>query len=465
MNTLRCLLLALAGFAGLGTVGAQSPVKPNPVVIPGPADRLFGEIVLDGSITNWWGRPTAELRTEAAGGNADAELALARVLLSGPDRSQHLEEARQRIARAADGNQSQAQYLMGYLALHPEPFFPGGEYVQDFGSAVDWFELSAAGGSVRACYEIAQLYNFGKLPRNYREVERWYQKAAERGHTPSTRALVDLFRADHTNADGSKFPANPAKTEQWQSVLEDQLRRQEKGNRAPVGGRGSAPDSTASPKPSASPTPTPTPLREPEIPQDIVAEMASSLGPRELQFFKQALSNALERGNEIPGVSTPRGGKSRASARDLLTQAQTLETAAQTPEQREEVLQRYGQVPRFPVTAEARAAASGILRIYREARLDPEHTAPRPLLPLDPELLPNPEEQLQLAELLLRGNAFIQAQPWVATPRLLTLARQGNATAMRRIGELWKQGAGGNADPEEAARWFARAAAMEAKKP
>jgi len=37
---------------------------------------------------------------------------------------------------------------------------------------------------------------------------------------------------------------------------------------------------------------------------------------------------------------------------------------------------------------------------------------------------------------------------------------------MRRIGELWKQGAGGNADPEEAARWFARAAAVEkAKKP
>jgi hypothetical protein len=44
---------------------------------------------------------------------------------------------------------------------------------------------------------------------------------------------------------------------------------------------------------------------------------------------------------------------------------------------------------------------------------------PRPLLPLDPELLPNPEEQLQLAELLMSGNAFIQAQPWMATPRLL----------------------------------------------
>jgi len=95
----------------------------------------------------------------------------------------------------------------------------------------------------------------------------------------------------------------------------------------------------------------------------------------------------------------------------LLTEAQAADSAAQTPAQRETALQRYGQVPRFPVTDEARAAAKGILRIYREARLDPQHPEPRPFLPPDPELLPEPGDQLQLANLLLRGNEFVPARP------------------------------------------------------
>ena len=450
MNALRCLLLALAGFAGFESARAQASVSSNSVVIPGPADRLFGEIVLNGPITNWWGRPPAALRTEAERGNADAALALARVLLSGPDRSQHFEEARQHIARAADGNQSQAQYLMGYLALNPQPYFPGGEYVQDFGSAVDWFELSAAGGSVRACYEIAQLYNYGKLPRNYSEVERWFQKAAERGHIPSTRALVDLFAFDHSNADGSRFPANPAKRKQWQNVLKDQLRENEPTSVAAV--RKTAPAPTRAPDP--------IPDRGAGLQPDQLAEMMRAVGPRELPFLKRALSNAMERGNH-PELTAPSG----ESPRVLLTEAQTAQASARTAAQWEAVLQQYGKVPRFPVTAEAREAAKGILRIYREARLDPNHQGPRPSLPLDPELLPKSEERLQLAELLLRGNAFVPAEPWTATPWLLTLAREGNATAMRRIGELWKDGVGGTADPEEAARWFARAAKVEASPP
>ena len=339
---------------------------------------------------------------------------------------------------------------MGYLVLNPQPYFPGGEYVQDFGSAADWFELSAAGGSVRACYELAQLYNYGKLPRDYTEAERWYQKAAERGHVPSIRALVDLFRSDHTNADGSKFSADPAKRRQWQAVLEDQKRKMDS----------TVVQTAPTTAPAATRTPDPTPGQGAGLQPDQLAEMMRSLEPQELNHFKQALSNAMERGN-LPELTAPSG----KSPRVLLTEAQNAEASAQTAAQWEVVLQRYGKVPRFPVTAEAREAAKGILRIYREARLDPHHQGPRPPLPFDPDLLPKAEERLQLAELLLRGNDFVPAEPWTATPWLLNLAREGNATAMRRIGELWKEGVGGTTDPAEAARWFARAAKAEAFPP
>lgn len=82
-------------------------------------------------------------------------------------------------------------------------------------------------------------------------------------------------------------------------------------------------------------------------------------------------------------------------------------------------------------------------------------------IPKSPEEVQDPEVCFQIAELLWSGTAEIQRRPQQAIQWYLAAARAGSAPAMRRLGRLWEEGAAGQADPDEARRWYRRAEAAE----
>lgn len=82
-------------------------------------------------------------------------------------------------------------------------------------------------------------------------------------------------------------------------------------------------------------------------------------------------------------------------------------------------------------------------------------------IPGSPEEVQDPAVRYQIAELLWSGTAELPRRPQQAIHWYLAAARAGSAPAMRRLGQLWEEGAAGQPDPDEARRWYRRAEAAE----
>lgn len=106
---------------------------------------------------------------------------------------------------------------------------------------------------------------------------------------------------------------------------------------------------------------------------------------------------------------------------------------------------------------------SDLSKLTRELKSAERHEVAELIrqLPESPQDVKDPAVRYQTAELLWAGTASVSARPQKAIEWYLAAARAGHAPAMRRLGELWEQGVGGQPDPDEARRWYRRAEAAE----
>jgi TPR repeat protein len=102
------------------------------------------------------------------------------------------------IARAAEGGDSQAQYLLGVALL------VGESIAEDKTRAVYWFRRASVGGFTRAQFAFgASLYDGEGIPRNRAEAVEWWKMAADNKNAAAMAALGDAYR------DGEGVPKDP----------------------------------------------------------------------------------------------------------------------------------------------------------------------------------------------------------------------------------------------------------------
>ena len=106
---------------------------------------------------------------------------------------------------------------------------------------------------------------------------------------------------------------------------------------------------------------------------------------------------------------------------------------------------------------------SGLSKLARELKSAERHEVAELVrqLPESPQDVTDPAVRYRIAELLWAGTPSVSARPQKAIDWYLAAARAGHAPAMRRLGQLWEQGVGGQPDPDEARRWYRRAEAAE----
>ncbi|HOC00746.1 MAG TPA: hypothetical protein PKM43_18610 [Verrucomicrobiota bacterium] len=115
--------------------------------------------------------------------------------------------------KAADQGLAYAQYAMGRLAEH-QPRTGGNQAVAgNYEVAAEWYLKAAQQGHPQAMFNLAELYNYGKLDYNYPEAVKWYEKAAERGLQAAAVQLGDLYSENHPD-----FPANLSEAIRWYRV-------------------------------------------------------------------------------------------------------------------------------------------------------------------------------------------------------------------------------------------------------
>jgi hypothetical protein len=150
-----------------------------------------------------------------------------------------------------------------------------------------------------------------------------------------------------------------------------------------------------------------------------------------------------------------------------LTLAENYEFGRGVPKNLEKAVREYGQVSSlqaFRPPWVSIQASEAIVRIYASGHLKTDSQASDVGI-YDPGQLPAPAARFQLAELYWRGNAAVKPDPKRAVLWYLHAARAGSAPAMRRLGELWREGVNGRPDQDEAQRWFRRAAEIEKSGP
>jgi TPR repeat protein len=148
-----------------------------------------------------------EFRKDAEEGDADAQLSLASLLLTGqgglrtPKTTEWMRnldrflstgqcgyesaEAVEWIRKAADQSQPRAQYLLGLM------FFGGSAGLpKDKAKGAEWLGKSADQGEAVAQNALGMMYERGEgMPRDYAQAVKWYGKAAEQGLSLAQNSL------------------------------------------------------------------------------------------------------------------------------------------------------------------------------------------------------------------------------------------------------------------------------------
>ena len=119
---------------------------------------------------------TAELRSQALAGNADAQFQVGYLLLGGEGGPSDLGNAAKWLQRAAAQNHAPAQFQLGLLHKH------GKGVPRDPAIALSWFRQSAEQGNVMAMHALAVAYSEGAggAP-DYASAATWFEAAADHG--------------------------------------------------------------------------------------------------------------------------------------------------------------------------------------------------------------------------------------------------------------------------------------------
>ena len=130
----------------------------------------------------------AKLKAIAEGGNAPAQMFLARLYETGQASvTQNLGEARRWTLRAAEAGEPTA---MHNLALY---YFRGEGGPQDTAAAARWFTQAAQHGVVDSQYNLGLLYQSGSgVPRDLAQAYKWFTIAANSGDSQARASAIDL---------------------------------------------------------------------------------------------------------------------------------------------------------------------------------------------------------------------------------------------------------------------------------
>jgi uncharacterized protein len=135
------------------------------------------------------------LATQAAKGNAKAQVALGELYQSGTGVEQSLEKAADLYTQAAERGNSQGEFDLANL------YYLGLGLPQDSAKAVEWFEKAGRQGNTDADETLATMYQTGKgVPQDLTQAAAWYRRAAELGDTLAQVHLGTFYQ----NATGVK---------------------------------------------------------------------------------------------------------------------------------------------------------------------------------------------------------------------------------------------------------------------
>lgn len=129
------------------------------------------------------------LLSRAAGGDRDAQFALAERLRRGVGAAPDPARAAEWYRKAAERSHVGAQYALG--VLHER----GEGVARDDARAADWYRLAAAlGGHAEAEFALAQLHYHGRgVAADAGEAVAWYRRAAEHGHPAAQHVLGTIY--------------------------------------------------------------------------------------------------------------------------------------------------------------------------------------------------------------------------------------------------------------------------------
>jgi hypothetical protein len=393
--------MVLACSLAVRAADSVSDIRPR-----GAAGYLYREI---GRPSARWTAMSREALEAAAAMSGEAALALARRELEA--RPPQYAAAARWIERAAESGLPHAQYLMGYLASNDRPAAGDSDRTirADWPEARDWYAKAAAQGHLESLFVLGEIAYYGKLgEHDIAAAADWWKQAATRGHVGAMRALGELY-ANHTPALGTLVAPQPELARKWYAAAAAQG------------------DTRAA---------------------ELLAELAAQPAP--------VGDDPLEVAE--PFNRADRAVYRRGNAEDrLLEEARALETTR--PDEALRLYVREISHAGGRVEPASLAAWEGIVRVYGAGRLKPEAVVGRPRLPDAEEQLPSAAARLDLARLYEHGNAVVRPDLAAALRWYLAAARAGHAAAMTRLGDLWRDGAGGAADLDEARRWWRRAAA------
>lgn len=133
------------------------------------------------------------LEEKAEKGDADTQLALGIMFLTGSKIPMNKEKGEKYIKKAADNGNAQAQYLYSGIVLgvgHNQTEHSKEQLLE----AASWIEKSAEGGFLEAIITLANMYADGKiLKRDRKKSEAYFLKAAEMGHIESQVTIAGIY--------------------------------------------------------------------------------------------------------------------------------------------------------------------------------------------------------------------------------------------------------------------------------
>ena len=142
--------------------------------------------------------------------NAQAQYQLGYMYQTGQGVTQDYAASAHWYSLAAGQGNKPAQVQLGYLAQN------GLGMPKNYNAALHWYQLAAAQGSAPAQNQLGYLYQMGYgVPVNFPEALRWYQSAAAQGSAPAQ------FRIGHFYAEGLGVPRDMAAARTWMTRAAD----------------------------------------------------------------------------------------------------------------------------------------------------------------------------------------------------------------------------------------------------
>ncbi|HEX5397780.1 MAG TPA: tetratricopeptide repeat protein [Verrucomicrobiae bacterium] len=216
MNMKRPVVCILMFFAGtVPWICLAQPIGTNSILIKSTVNESWL------SISNRWSAiPLAQLRREAAGGDASAELYLGNCYLVGNGIATNTTEALKWIKTASDQGSATAQVNLGKM------YELGNGVSQDYSVALKLYRLAAEQGNARAQNNLGSLYYQGLgVPQDTDEAMKWYGKSAEQGNEFGESNLGWIYGFDWTYGPapvGQRVKRNYELAEKWMRMAAEQ---------------------------------------------------------------------------------------------------------------------------------------------------------------------------------------------------------------------------------------------------